>query len=150
MQAARRAKMALNNNVGCIVIVASRSNDLFHSFGKCIPFFCLDPGLEAFEWRHGKEKCCSLSHSAFRPNAPAVPVDNALRCGKANTCAWKFRHSVETLEGAEQLTCISHVEAGAIVTDKINCFIIFTFRSKFDLGPFLFGCELPGVVQEVF
>src|SRR5688572_28578693 len=99
MLAVSRAKRALNSNVGCIVIVVSRSNDLFHSFGKCIPCFGLDPGLEACKWRYCEEKCCSLSHSAFRPKASAMPMNNALHCGKPNTCAWKFRHGVETLEG---------------------------------------------------
>src|SRR5687768_8634791 len=149
MLAVSRAKRALNSNVGCIVIVASRSNDLFHSFGKCIPFFGLNPGLEAFKWRYCEEKCCAPSHCAFRPNTSAMPVDDALRCSKTNTSARKFHHGVETLEGAKQFTGISRVEACPVITDKVNSFIIFTFRSKFDLGLLHFFCEFPGVVEEV-
>src|SRR4026209_2045173 len=123
MPAASRAKRALNNNVGCIIIVPSWSNDLFDSFGKCIPFFCLGLGLDAFKWRHGKEKCCALIYRAPRPDAPAVPVNDALHRCEPNACAWKFRHRMKALESPEQLTCIGHIEACAVITDEINCFI---------------------------
>src|SRR5260221_4532828 len=57
---------------------------------------------------------------------------------------------MQTLESPEQLTYIRHVETRAVIADEINGFIVFRFRSKFDLRVLPFGGEFPGIVQEVF
>src|SRR6185436_12096416 len=140
------AKKALNSNVDWSVIFVSRSDDFPCPPGKRI--FFLRHGLRfgAFQSGQGKEEGCSLVHRAFRPDAPAVSVNDPLDGGKTDAGPGKFGHGMQALKGAEQLSYISHVEARAVIADEINGFIVFWFRSKFDLRPLPLGGELPGVV----
>src|SRR5262249_222264 len=54
---------------------------------------------------------------AFRPDAPAVAMDDAVDRGEADARALELIISMQTLEHAEQLVRVAGIEAGAVVLD---------------------------------
>src|SRR5450755_3279586 len=53
-----------------------------------------------------------------RPNAPAVPVDDALDGRKSDSRPLELIHRMQPLKGPEQFRRIGHVEPRAIVADE--------------------------------
>ena len=62
-------------------------------------------------------------------------MDDALDQCKADAGAFEFLNTVQTLKHLKQLVCVVHVEAGAVVPDRVN-----------DLRPF----DHPGDVDDRF
>src|SRR6266481_1404848 len=92
----------------------------------------------------------AMIHLALRPDASAVPADDALHGRQPDSCALEFRRRMQALKHAEQLRRIRHVEAGPVVTDEIRQWL-----SRLRNGPELFACarhlgsELQRVSQKV-
>ena len=59
-----------------------------------------------------------FARTRFRPDAPAVTVDDALDGCQADARAGKLGGGVQALECAKHLVGIRHVETRAIVTNK--------------------------------
>src|SRR5437868_4629760 len=72
------------------------------------------------EIREREIEGCPLIHLPFSPDAPAVPVDDALDGCQANTCPLEFVGRMQALKRAEQFIGIGHVESCAIVADVID------------------------------
>jgi hypothetical protein len=84
-------------------------------------------------WK-GKVKCRALPNSTFSPDLSAMAGNNTLHIGKANTSAFKFRLSMETLEYAEEPIHVLHVESYAVVRDGAGVLIILIFASDPDFS----------------
>src|SRR6059058_1370733 len=68
-----------------------------------------------------------LVHSPFGPDSSAVAVDDTLHGGEADARAFELFTAVETLERAEQLAGVRHVESRAVVADEIDCLATLLF-----------------------
>ena len=62
----------------------------------------------------------ALTRRRFSPDAPTMPRDDALHKCQTNAGALKLRRRMQTLERAEQLLRIGHVETGTVVAHEIN------------------------------
>ncbi len=72
----------------------------------------------------GKVNRRPLSFRAFRPDASAMPGDDALDDGQPDAGAGKFFLGVQALEGCEELIGIAHIETGAIVSHIKDAFML--------------------------
>src|SRR5450755_2866191 len=87
----------------------------------------------------------ALAGLGFGPDAPAVPVDDALHGGEADAGALELELAVQPLKGAEELVGVLHVEAGAVVANEESA----AEPAKRDQRGRILGGELPGVAEEV-
>src|ERR1035437_23795 len=69
-------------------------------------------------WADREEKSGPRARFGFRPDAPAVPGDDAFDGGEADPRAFKFGLGVQPLEDAEQPPGIFSGEAGAVVAHR--------------------------------
>ncbi len=60
-------------------------------------------------------KCGTAIGPALGPDAPAMAFDDAPHYCKAHAGAFEFMRGVQALEHPEQSTCVTRVEAGAVV-----------------------------------
>src|SRR5437588_5867355 len=97
----------------------------------------------------GEVEGCPLVHGPLGPHPTAVTIDDALDGGEADARAFELVAAVETLERAEQLSGVSHVEARAIVADEVNGLALLALPTESDLRRVALRCELPGVAQKV-
>ena len=79
----------------------------------------------------------------------AVPMYDPLNGGQADAGSLEFFEAVETLERAEELIGVSHVETGAVVADEIDALTLFVMSADRDLGVGLFGGEFPGIAEQI-
>src|SRR5262249_17799367 len=87
---------------------------------------------------------------SFSPHSASVTVDDALNGREAYAGALEFLGTVETLEYAEQLAHISHVEPDPVVLDANHDLARCVFHgSDLDLGPSPRARELHRVGDEV-
>src|SRR5690348_1238987 len=63
----------------------------------------------------GEEKCRALTDKAFRPNATAVPVNDALDGSKSNPRPFELFGAMEALERAKQISGAFQIETDSIV-----------------------------------
>src|SRR5690242_19608283 len=66
----------------------------------------------------GEEECRALTDKAFRPNAAAVPVNDALDGSKSNPSAFELFRAVEALERAKQIPCAFQIKTDAVVAHQ--------------------------------
>src|SRR5258708_19237699 len=97
-----------------------------------------------------EEESCAMLDGGFCPNPAAVPVNDALHRCQPDACAFKFVVAVKALKRSEQVRRIFHIEARAIVADKVYLFILsIPESSKLDQGRRMVGGKLPGVPTPV-
>src|SRR5256714_1303660 len=90
-----------------------------------------------------------LVHGPLGPGATPVTIDDALDGGEAYPSALELVAAVETLERAEQLAGVRHVEARAVVADEVDCLATLLLPPESDLRRVALRGELPGVAQKV-
>src|SRR6266508_3141499 len=74
------------------------------------------------------------------------PVDSR----QANASTREVTDRMQALKNAKQLICISHIKSSAIVT-HVKCSLFYmVFLTELDDRLFLFGCEFPGIAQQIF
>src|SRR5256714_6544645 len=90
-----------------------------------------------------------LAHGPFGPDPSAVTVDDTLDGGEADARALELVPAVETLERAEQLSGVCHVEARAVVADEVDGLAPLALPTESDLRRVALRGELPSVAQKV-
>lgn len=99
--------------------------------------------------RKGEVEGRAVADRAFRPDAPAVTLDDSPRRREANSVTGELVARVKTMEGTEQLLCVRHIETRAVVTNvEGRLFGIHSADLNSRRGA-LAG-ELPGVANEIF
>src|SRR5689334_3461037 len=76
-------------------------------------------------------------------------MDDALRCGQADTGAGELKRRVQPLKRAEELSGIGHIEAGAIVADEVGSSAVARLDAKLNSRVCQFAGEFPGIDKEV-
>src|SRR5262245_55530601 len=89
--------------------------------------------------------CGAATNRAVCPDASSVAVDDSLHDCKTQPRSFELIHGVTTLEDAEQLVRITHVEPNAVVFNVKNILIVFDLRSCFDDGRVLVPSEFQRV-----
>src|SRR5580704_2647426 len=82
--------------------------------------------------RQRKIKRSAFIYFRLRPDVAAMPLDNALHDGQANSGAFKGLDRVQTLKNAKELARVLHVKARAIVANKTNLPTVFDHAAHFD------------------
>src|SRR6185295_5900619 len=93
-----------------------------------------------------------LVFAAFRPDASAVTVDDALNVGQADAGAFKIAGAMQPLEDAEKFVGVLHVEAGSVVPDKEDPVLVGGLlgrASDLDAGLFPLAGVFDGVADEI-
>src|SRR4030066_391676 len=88
-------------------------------------------------------------HCTFSPNASTMPADNLLHNCQAYTGPLEFLFAVQSLEDAEQLVHVFHVDARAAIAYIIDVFMLAVFASHLDDSPLLPGRKLDRVGKKV-
>src|SRR5215470_4332417 len=96
--------------------------------------------------RQREVKGGSLTETAFGPDAPAVPVNDALDRRQTDPGARELGGGVEALERPEELVRVGHVEADAVVANEE---VPVLGAAELDLADRLLPGELPRVLEEV-
>src|SRR5579859_1792331 len=83
------------------------------------------------------------------PDAPAMPLDDAVYGREAHAVPFEFIRRMQALEDIEQFAGVLHVEARAIVLHIEDSAAFGILDAAFDLclGPF--GGEFPCITQEI-
>src|SRR5256714_1858777 len=97
----------------------------------------------------GEIEGCPLAHGPLGPDPAPVTVDDTLDGGEADARALELFVAVETLERAEKLSGVCHVEARAVVADEVNDLALLALPTESYLRRVALRCELPGVAQKV-
>src|SRR5215468_9376022 len=83
---------------------------------------------------HRDEESRACIHQPFGPHLPTVAMDDPLHGGEADSGAFESIGPVETLEDAEELVDVSHVEADAVVPDEQrHCLVLLVQTTDLDL-----------------
>src|SRR5438445_683346 len=85
--------------------------------------------------RQREEKHGSLADFPFGPDAPAVPVHDALHGRKPDAGAGVLGCRMQALKRSEKLVGIGHVEARPVVADKKGRAPAILQGADFDAGP---------------
>src|SRR5882672_7327729 len=99
--------------------------------------------------RQREEKHGSLADLPFGPDAPAVPVHDALHGRKPDAGAGVLGCGMQALKRSEKLVGVSHVEARPVVADKKCRAPAILQGADFDAGFGRLRGELPRVSDEV-
>src|SRR6267143_205557 len=83
------------------------------------------------------------------PHAAPVPVHDALNRGQADADAGELVLAVQSLERAEELVHVGHVEPGAIVLNEVGLLARFLADPEFDPGRLALPRELPRIPDQV-
>src|SRR5258708_39898255 len=86
---------------------------------------------------------------ALRPDAPTVPVDDALHRRQSHARSLELVGRVQALKGREKLVRMRHVEAGAVVADVVAVFCAALHLPDLDVGGGALAGEFPGVREQV-
>ena len=78
-----------------------------------------------------------------------MTINDTQDSGEADARAFELFAAVETLERAEQLAGVSHVESRTVVADEIDCLATLLFLPESDLRLVALRSELPSVAQKV-
>lgn len=82
---------------------------------------------------------------AFGPEAAVVSFDDAMDDGEADAGAFEFVGGVEALKDAEEFGGVAHIEAGAVVGDRVDDLGGGLSGGDADGGGVAFGGEFEGV-----
>src|SRR5579859_863122 len=93
----------------------------------------------------GKIECRTFVYFRVCPDPSAVTLNDPLHDCQPYTCAFELLNTVQTLEYAEQLVGKLHVEANAIVLDKIGAFTVHYLTACRNLRSFAVTRELERV-----
>src|SRR5258708_6074281 len=63
---------------------------------------------------------CAFIHFRLGPEAPAVPVNNALGSRQADARAFKFFGTMQALKDAKELMGVLHIETSAIIPNVVD------------------------------
>src|SRR5260370_19472792 len=96
-----------------------------------------------------EEEHRALAGRGIGPDAPAVPVHDALYRGEADAGALVLVRRMQALEGAEQLVGIAHVEAGAVVAHEEGRLLPVAQQADLDARLPGLGAELPRIADQV-
>ena len=84
------------------------------------------------------------------PDLSSMPVDNALNGGQSDSGALEFLRSMQTLEHAEKLVYMLHIEARTVISDKhLDLIVLSIGTANLDLCPSSHPCELDRIGNEV-
>src|SRR2546427_10044614 len=86
---------------------------------------------------------------AFAPDASAVTVDDALHQRQPHAGPLEVGCRVQALKHTEQLACVPHVEAGAVVPHIVHTLAVIIPRTDLDLGVGALARELEGIADEI-
>src|SRR5216683_947368 len=70
--------------------------------------------------------------------------------GKSDTCSWKIRFHVQSLEWAKKRVGVGHVETCAVVANEEHYFLLLAGCANRNLNVLGLGCELPRIAKKVF
>src|SRR5260370_29729179 len=98
-------------------------------------------------WGEGERR--PLVGAALGPDPPAVSVDDALDEGQTDPRPFELVVPVQSLKDPEQLACITHVEARAVIPNVERGFAAFAPRPDLDARFRATARELEGVADEV-
>src|SRR5262245_27687348 len=90
-----------------------------------------------------------LVYLTLCPNAPAVAGYNPLYYCEANSCPFEFLFAVQALENTKELTCIFHIEAGAVIAYLVYGFGFVLRTLHLDDNLLLARRELDRVREQV-
>ena len=90
-----------------------------------------------------------MSYHALSPDPASMPMNNPLHGCQSDSGAWELAHIVKTLEGAEKLIDVFHIESGAIILHKVDLLTILAADSEFNPGIRLSRGKLPPVAEQV-
>src|SRR5450759_996500 len=99
--------------------------------------------------RQGEEEGRALLGDTLGPGAAAMSGDNAADSRQADAGAGKRRRLVQTLEYAEQLVDVAHVESSAVVANPENALFPYVVVADFDDRVLRSRRILYRIVQEV-
>src|SRR5712691_3964878 len=100
--------------------------------------------------RQREEEHGPLADFPFGPDAPAMPVHDALHRRKPDAGAGVLGCGMQALKRAEKLVGVGHFEARPVVADKESRVPAILQRADFDAGFRRLRGELPRVSDEVF
>src|SRR5437016_6102924 len=103
---------------------------------------CSTTGNCSFE---SKEECRALVDGPFRPDAPAVAVDDAVNDGQADTGSLIVLGAMQALEDAEKFVGVLHVEPHPVVLDEVRGGAVLLLAAHRDDRQFLLACVLERV-----
>src|SRR5256885_4895750 len=96
-----------------------------------------------------EEEDGSLADFRFGPDAPAVPVHDALHGRKPDAGSRVFGRGMQALKRAEELVGVGHVEARSVVADEEGRAAAILQGADFDVRLRRLRGELPRVSNEV-
>ena len=77
-----------------------------------------------------------MIYRSLGPDLSSMAMDDALNGSQSYSIAFKLLSKMQTLKHAEQLVCILHVKAGAVVSHEHLYFIpISVHAADLDFGP---------------
>src|SRR6266478_4630077 len=117
------------------------------SFEFMFPFAL--PALPGFT-QEREVKCRPPSDRAFRPNAAAMAMDDALYRCQTDARAFELGRLMQPLERAEQLGGVGHIESGSVVADKVDGIALLAYRAEFNMRFLQLAGKLPGIAKQVF
>src|SRR2546430_14832356 len=122
-------------------IVRATSSGL-SSTSRIFPAFTRPPGPPSGPSQREVERRSPIDGS-LGPDPAAVPGDDAPDRRETDAGALEFGRGVQSLEHAEQLVHVLHVEAGTVVPDQERPLSVHLGGSELDLRPRLFRGVLP-------
>src|SRR5213594_2606893 len=112
-----------------------------------------EPRLEArlrnVGGRQGEVERRPLADLALCPDAAAVTMDDPLHGGETDTSSLEVRRVVQSLEGAEELVRVAHVEPDAVVFHEEHGLAFVLFAAKADVRGLAFAREFPAIPEKV-
>ncbi len=96
-----------------------------------------------------ERKSGAFVHLGLHPDSAAVAMDDALRNGKPDAGALEFLGRVQTLENAEKLVGIGHVETAAVVVYRVDQLSLLPTTFHLDEGLLLFARVFEDVRKQV-
>src|SRR6266704_6040167 len=100
--------------------------------------------------RQGEEEGSAVVEVAFRPGAPAMPIDDTANIGKSDTGAFEIRGAMEPLEDAKQLVGITWIEADAVIANEDDVFGLAGAAAELDARDFPRAGIFNGVADQVY
>jgi hypothetical protein len=114
------------------------------------------PSMESFllgPSRNGRSqsevKCGSQFHRSLSPDLSAVPVNDPLDGGEADTSAGKLLRRMQPLKCPKEPRCISWIKPGSIIANETDRPAIFFAPANFDSRMTMSRCIFPGVPEQV-
>jgi hypothetical protein len=97
----------------------------------------------------GKTEGRSGVNFALPPDAPAVTMNDPPDRCQPDAGTFELLGRVESLECAEQLAHMGHIESGTVVLNEVDRTPVCRGHTKLDPGETLLASELPSVTKQV-